>query len=345
MKHPLILPLILAPCLAGLASRSDAVSLQEERPSRYVVQAGDTLWGISSRYLDEPWRWPEIRPVDPLSGDFLPIREGDVLILAQNDGAPALRVLPRAELVLRKLEPRVRAKPRPRVVATIPFEAVRPFLIQPLIVDEAELRRSGYVVGGVEDNIVLGTPDRFYARGLQAPMRDLYQVYRPGKNLLHPVTGAYLGTEAIYLGEARMVQEGEVAKLEILNSVDEITPGDRLLEAGRKPVEPYYHPRPPAAHVSGHVLHAPGGVSEVGRHHVVAVSLGAVDGMEQGHVLRIKHRKPPYPDPVTGGVVRLPEESSGLLMLFRVFERVSYGLVMSASRAIHVNDSVTSPSR
>src|SRR5687768_12449036 len=36
------------------------LALKPDAPDRYVVVPGDTLWGISQRYTDSPWRWPEL---------------------------------------------------------------------------------------------------------------------------------------------------------------------------------------------------------------------------------------------------------------------------------------------
>ena len=43
------------------------------------------------------------------------------------------------------------------------------------------------------------------------------------------------------------------------------------------------------------------------------------------------------------GEVKLPSERVGLLMIFRTFDRISYGLIMSTSDAIYTLDSVQTP--
>ena len=337
--------LALAAFAAGPLA-ADELDLKAGHPQRYVVQSGDTLWGIASRFLEDPWRWPEIWHANPFIDNPHLIYPGDVLLLTSIDGQPALKVLRRENLAVEKLEPRIREEAVDDAITTIPPGVIQPFLTVPLVVDRGVMEDLGYVVVGVEGNIVLGTPAEFYARRISQPYTALYQVFRPGDDLFHPVTREYLGTEAVYLGDARMVRADETSKLLITKSVEEVAPSDRLLPVDEEEiVQPYFHPRAPDGDVLGYIIKAPRGVSEIGPYSIVVISLGRANGIEEGHVLRIRDRKEPVQDPVTRDLIELPEEDSGLLMVFRAFDRVSYALVMSASRAIHINDSLVSPLR
>jgi hypothetical protein len=335
----------LVSVLAVMPVRSDVLELADGHPDRYVVQRGDTLWGISSHFLADPWRWPELWRANPFIDNPHLIYPGDVLLLTSADGSPALRLLRRENLPVDKVEPRIREERIDEAITTIPPGIIQPFLTVPLVVDRRGLDDLGYVVVGVEGSVVLGEPSEFYARNLPQPVTSLYQIFQPGDDLIHPVTNEYLGTEAVYLGEARMLRAGEMAKLAIIKSVQEIAPGDRLIPARDDIAQPYFQPRAPQGEVLGYIIKAPRGVTELGPYSVVVISLGAANGIEEGHVLRIRHRKAPVQDPVTRQLVDLPEEDSGLLMVFRTFDRVSYALVLNATRAIHINDSLVSPIR
>ena len=343
MNQLLRLSIALFAWMAAFVVNADVLTLKNGHPDRYVVQPGDTLWDISNKFLEDPWRWPEIWHANTYIDNPHLIYPGDVLVLTNINGQPGLRVLRRSDLSTLKKSPSIRREQVSDAITTIPPSAIRPFLTQPLIVGKKELFESGYVVIGVDDNILIGDGIEFYARGLPRPVGPLYQLFKPGEHLIHPVTEEYLGTEAIYLGDARMLREGDISKLVMTRSVEEISAGDRLVEVEEDPVEPYYHPHAPDGDILGHIIKARQGVSEVGPYQVVAVSLGALNGMEEGHVLRIKHSKPPQRDPVTRKWITLPEEDSGLMMIFRVFDRVSYGLILNATRAIHLNDVVVSP--
>lgn len=343
MNFPRLFLTLLVPVILCVTARADEVRLTEDHPDRYVVKSGDTLWSIAGRFLEDPWNWPTIWRANPFIDNPHLIYPGDVLVLTDVNGQPALRVLRRENLPVEKVEPRIRELPVDEAITTIPPGVIQPFLTTPLVVGRDELEKAGYVVVGVEGNIVLGEPSEFYARNIAEPVADVYQIFHPGDELIHPVTQEYLGTEAIFLGDARMLRPGETAKLRITRSVEEIAPADRLMPVEDDIVQPYYHPHAPEGDVLGYIIKAPRGVSELGPYSVVVISLGAANGIEEGHVLRIRHRKEPVQDPVTRKLLQLPEEDSGLLMVFRPFDRVSYALVLSATRAIHIGDSLVSP--
>ncbi len=125
----------------------------------------------------------------------------------------------------------------------------------------------------------------------------------------------------------------------------EIIPGDRLVASSRKVALPYYFPRPPKTKVEGKILSALSDVAttEIGPQTIVAINLGTREGIEEGNVLRVLYHTGAAKDPVTREEYKLPDEEAGLLMVFRTFERVSYALVMSATRPLHPLDTVTTP--
>ena len=103
---------------------------------------------------------------------------------------------------------------------------------------------------------------------------------------------------------------------------------------------PYYHPKPFREPISLRVLGAVSDVGEYGPGDVVTLSGGSDLGLEPGHVLQIMRDPGVQKDPVSGKKYRLPAERSGILMIFKTYGKVSYGLIMRANLAIHVNDQV-----
>ncbi len=342
----LVLSLTVLTPLAG-----QAVALNPDYPERYTVVQGDTLWAVAARFLKEPWRWPEIWKENPHIKNPNLIYPGDVLVLSVVDGKPELRLLRNEKLSERKtvkLSPAIYSQALERAIPTIPTRIIQPFLTQPLVLEKDGLETAGYITIGVDDRLLLGKYDQFYARGLSENKSGYYQIFRPGVKFIHPETKEVLGYQALYLGDARMLAPGDPAKLEITRSGQEIGPTDRLLPAPEDVPLPYYQPHAPNTAVRGRILSAVGGVnaegmSEIGPATIVVLSLGKRDGVEEGHVLRIVRRAGRRKDPVQQRNYRLPEEDSGLLMVFRTFERVSYALIMKANRAIHVLDAVYTP--
>lgn len=318
---------------------AQSVELNPNHPERYTVSDGDTLWGISQRFLADPWRWPEIwNQNEQIENPHL-IFPGDVLVMTSVGGEPQLRLLRNTV----QLSPSTRVEPLEDAIPTIPPNVITPFLTDPLVIGEGELDAAAYITVGVEDNIVLGKLSQFYARGVDDTGDEFYRIFRIGEIFSHPETDEILGQEAISLGDAKLLRTGDPAKLEVIRSKEEIGPTDRLVPAARDIALPYYFPHAPDSDIQGWVLSAPGGVNEVGPLSIVTTTLGERDGIEEGHVLQIMRHRGEHIDPLTGQPYDLPDERSGLLMIFRTFEKMSYALVLTANRAVHIADIVRTP--
>ncbi len=326
----------------SVSSWADTTSpeLQPNHPRHYTVQKGDTLWGIAARFLEDPWRWPEIWQRNPKVQNPHLIYPGDALVMSIVDGAPELKILRRKVV---KLSPAVYAEPIETAIPTIPPNAIQAYLSSPLIIEEGGLDDAGYVAAGLDDKITMGLYSQFYARSLPESDNKFYRIFRPGKVLVDPLTKEFLGQEANHIGDARMLTPGETSKLEAVRAYSEISFGDRLVATPPDIGLPYFTPRAPENDVRGFILDAPGGVAEVGPLSVVVLSVGKRENIEPGHVLRILRDAGIQRDPVTREFFKLPEEDSGLLMVFRSFDKVSYALVMKAVRPIHVLDVVETP--
>lgn len=349
---------------ATVHARADEVQLKPDHPERYTVVKGDTLWDISTRFLKSPWHWPKIWKINQEIRNPHLIYPGDVVVLRWVDGKPVLSVerkdtgtglpsLPEAAekpVAERPVDDRtVKLSPRTHSVAleaaipTIPPNAIVPFLTRPLAVEENELEQAGYITTGLDDRIALGDSSQFYARGLTDEGVEHYQIFRPGNPIRHPDTGELLAYEALYLGEARRLETGDPSKLVVTSVKQEIIPTDRLLVAPKKASLPYYYPRAPKTRVEGKIVSALNAVAEIGPKTVVGISLGTREGIEEGHVLRIMRHVGKHKDPLTRERYALPDEESGLLLIFRTYEKISYGLVMTATRPVHLLDAVITP--
>jgi hypothetical protein len=321
------------------------LALKPEAPDRYVVVPGDTLWGIAGRFTDSPWRWPELWNLnkDQIRNPHR-IYPGDVIVL---DRA-------RARLAVSgtvKLSPRVRAESTARAtIPSIPPQIIEPFVGRPLIVEPDGLDNAPTIVATEESRVVLGAGGRAFVRGIAQSKESDWYLYRRGGPLVDPDTGATLGYEAIYLGTARIARGGDPATVELTSVTQEVGVGDKLVPAGKaQPVN--YAPHAPSASTQGRVISIYGGlgaVGEAGLHSVVTLNRGRADGLEIGHVLALYRRGGQVADasksPLAADrMITLPEERYGLVFVFRVFERVSYALVMNVSRPVQSLDVVKSP--
>lgn len=376
-----IISLILLVTPAWTVFAAGAPAIKEGAPDRYIIQRGDTLWGVAGRYLKEPWRWPELWKMnqEQLKNPHL-LYPGDALILDRSGGEAKLQLV---QLDSVRLEPRVRVEPSERAaLPSIPPSVIEPFLSKPLVVSANELDGAARIVATSESRVTIGAGDRAFARGITRDQGDIWQIFRRGDPLIDPETREVLGFEATYLGDARVIRHGEVAEISIIRSSQEIYRDDRLVPLGKQQPVFAYIPQPPQKPVKGRIISAYGSLQETGPLSIVALSKGSRDGLQVGSVLAIERSQtdarysqrteplfgrsgitgrdtprtyfaetlPPRDQLVSRGeavtrkdIARLPDDRYGLLMVFRTFDRTSFALVMEASRPVAVSDIVTNP--
>lgn len=355
-----IISALLLALAAGLAQAAGTPPLHiaENAPHQHVVVRGDTLWGISGRFLKEPWRWPEIWRMnrEQIRNPHL-IYPGDVIVLDRDaDGNPLLRIATAIQspestaeaapepLPESRLQPRIYDEALADSVPSIPPKAIEPFLAEPLIVEEAHIAGSARIVAMQEDRVFLGAGDTVFVAGA-SPAQEHWQIYRPAKPLLDPETREVLGYEAFHLGSARQVEPGEPGVFTITTAKQEIGRGDRLLPA-RQPPLVNYAPHRPETEIEARVASVHGGVGTAGRNSVIAINRGLRDGLEIGHVLALyRKRADTFRNAQTDRMetIELPRQRYGLVFIFRTFERVSYALVLDATGAVSINDALHRP--
>ena len=350
-----------------------AQQIVENAPTSYTVMRGDTLWGISGKFLKEPWRWPEIWNMnrEQIKNPHL-IYPGDVIKLDYlADGTPRLSIDGASSVGgTVKLSPQVRIERLSQAIPSIPSTVIGPFLTQPLIIEESGMDNSPKIVATEDGRVIIGAGNIAYVDNIDAGLGTKWQLYRPGKALRDPDSQEILGYEASYVADARVTRFGQPATIEILRSKEEVTRGDRLTP-NREVTIPSYSPRAPEKKITGKIVSVEYGVSETAQYSIIAINRGKQDGLEVGHVLLTyrtgevvstvddgissfhKDTKPNYvvPDGVVAGnsggksgtSVKLPNERNGLVFVFRVFDRMSYALVMQSLRPIHISDIVETP--
>ena len=367
-KAIISLILLMTPLLPALAA--EVGELKEDAPDRYIVVPGDTLWGISGRFLKDVWKWPDVwRMNQEQVRNPHRIYPGDVIVLDRSGGAPQLRLLrdgagdPGAAAAAAaaaaagrdtvKLSPRTRAQPlADKAVPAIPPSAIEPFLSRPLVVELDGLDKAPRIIAAQADRVYLGSGDVAYVSGIKdAKLDSLWQIYRPGKPLIDPETQKTLGYEAVFLGDSKVTTAGDPATIQIFGAQQEIGKGDRLVAAGPLTLNSYL-PHAPRVFVQGRIIASRGGMRETAPQDVVTLNKGRNDGLEPGNVLALlrlgrtnveKTRDPKWFRTDKVETTKLPDERYGLVFVFRTFDKVSYALVMSASRTVQVGDVVTSP--
>ncbi|MES2502421.1 MAG: LysM peptidoglycan-binding domain-containing protein [Pseudomonadota bacterium] len=302
-----IITLLVLACLS-LNVNADEIQLQKNHPERHIVVKGDTLWGISGRFLKDPWQWPKVWRMnrEQIKNPHL-IYPGDVVVLDTSSGSPQLKLL--RETVT--LEPGVRIEPLEKeAIFTIAPNIIGPFLSQPLLIENGKLDVAPRIIAGQENRVVLSPGTRVYINSIKEGEGTHWNIYRPGELLRDPDTSEVLGTEAIYLGDVDIARYGEPATGDIIRAKEEIFTKDRLVVSPDE-FKSSFVPHAPEAQISGRIMRIYGGVAEAGPNTVVSINRGKNDGLEEGHVLAISRygrviKDPEYKDSASNKVT--PED-------------------------------------
>jgi len=344
MRKIISLICFLLPVLAFAGPSETRPQLRSDAPDRHIVVKGDTLWDISGKFFTDPWKWPYIWGMnkDTIQDPHW-IYPGDIILLDRASGT--LRIgqdgTDSASGVIR-LSPKVREGHSIHdAIQSIPASAIAPFLSQPLVIEEGALKDGPTLVGAREGRVILGAHDTGFASGLTRDMGNRWQIYRPGKTFTDPDTDEVLGVEAIYLGNAEVTQFADVSTIAITQSVQEIYKGDRLVAPPTGELVSHYLPRAPGSNISASVISIYGGVSQAGQNTIITLNKGKRDGLESGHVLALYHKGEAVKS--DGKDFTLPDERYGLVFVFRVFEKVSYALVMQTRLPVQLLDRALTP--
>jgi hypothetical protein len=376
-KSIIALAFLLSGPVLGQAP-SAPLTIKPDAPDRYTVVPGDTLWGISQRYTDSPWRWPELWNLnrEQIRNPHL-IYPGFVIVLDRERGqltiggaerptptAPGTETTPPAPSTAAgapgtaagapgtvKIGPRVRAESLAKQeIPSIPPAAIEPFLSRPLVIEPDGLEKGPTIIATQSDRVLLAAGNSAYVRGIGKSKDDVWYVYRKGNPLVDPDTNQTLGYEAVYLGTAQVTRPGEPATVTLTDTVVEVGAGDKLVAAGR-PQSVNYAPRAPSSQIKGRVMAIYGGVGKVGEagpQQIISINRGKADGVEVGHVLAlynlggtVRDTTKKQDDPAAR--IQLPDERAGLAFVFRVFDRVSYALIMQVTRPVAPLDVVQTP--
>ncbi len=311
--------------LRKLAARS----IRGDAPQEYTVVKGDTLWDISGRFLSRPWLWPEIWQVNQHIQNPHLIYPGDRIALVYVEGSPRLQLI-RA------------SSPASTPVGSISSEVIEQFLVKPLVVSQDDITGAPYVAATEEGHLIATEGVHIFARGDIAGSR--FSIYRPGKRLVDPDTEEFFGFEAIHVSNASLVSGGDPSKLVITGSTRETLKGDRLLSADA-PAPSSYQPRAATTNTPGKIISLVEAVSRAGRNQVVVLNLGANDGVQAGDTFAVKTNDRVIRDEIDQSrseFFTVEGDESGVVMVFRAFDNLSYALIMSSTREVKLYDKVVS---
>ncbi|MFA6061553.1 MAG: LysM peptidoglycan-binding domain-containing protein [Gallionella sp.] len=342
MRKIISLICFLFPVMGFAGQPANTLQIRNDAPDQYIVVKGDTLWDISGKFFKDPWRWPYIWGMnkDAIKDPHW-IYPGATIVLDRINGSLRMGGSGMSNTDVVKLSPSIRSQDSTEnAIPSIPSKAIAPFLSQPLVVAEEALAHAPTLVGVAEERVIIGTGDTAYVKGLSEEQGKKWQVYRPGKTFIDPDSHELLGYEAIFLGSVQVKAFADVSTVVITDAKQEINPGDRLL-VPEAVVAQNYLPRAPDFDLSTRVISIYGGVSQAGQNTVITLNKGKRDGLQTGHVLALTSKGRVMQS--DGKKLTLPDERYGLAFVFRVFDKVSYALVMQSRLPVQLLDHAITP--
>lgn len=339
------------------------IPLANNAPDQYVVKSGDTLWDISRVFLREPWYWPEIWYVNPQVANPHLIYPGDVLKLVYIDGQPRLTVAERGGETVeggrggKRLSPEVRREPLSQAITAIPYDIVASFMGRPTLLSKDEVKNAPYVVAMRDSHMIGAVGNEVYARGIgNAPLETRFSVVHVEDELRDPENNALLGYSGMYVGSGPVATEGDPAKLVMTDSSREVLQGDKIFPESVD-VNVDFVPHAPDSDIDASIL-AVRSHTVMGQYQVVALNRGTDAGLEPGHILATFQRGDVVRDTFAkgglaarrasrssnfGSNVQLPDERTGVIMVFKAFDKLSYALVMETTHEIRQGDRAKNP--
>lgn len=360
------LALLTALVLASFTAMADEIQLQDNAPDRHTVVKGDTLWGISERFLKNPWKWPEVWRLnrEEIKNPHL-IYPGDTVRLMR--GAQPQLVLERDALETVKLSPQARAEPieeKAAAIPSIPYEAIASLLNQGGLVNDTELASAPRILGSSEGRVLYGAGDRVYATANDTSV-PRWEIVRAGPAVIDPDSGETLGNLLIHVGMMHMIEPGQPALFEIDKTSQEVLERDRLYpHFGNSDLA--FAPHAPDKPITAKVAATLSGAKLTGTYSSLVLNKGSRDGLEVGHVLGVYRAAPSIADPRCLRAEKLafiagrknakdecskydengqsiPDKRIAVAFVYRVFERAAYALVLKGEQPVAIKDAVRNP--
>ncbi|MCL6077224.1 LysM peptidoglycan-binding domain-containing protein [Neisseria meningitidis] len=375
-------------CAAGMAFSTQTLAANLEvrpnAPERYTVKQGDTLWGISGKYLYSPWQWSRLWDAnrDQIHNPDL-IYPNQVLVLRHVDGEPRLGLEQTDGIPVVKMSPDKEVSGYG--IPAIDVNFYRIFMRHPQIVSRKETAAAPRLLSGPEGRLLYTKGTRVYTKGLKEPGR--YLTYRINKNITDPDTGKFLGQEVAFSGivrsldytdsvlEQRSKQAGERPKdneyhtrthplitplrtpsiqpLVVETAISEIQQGDYLMKMPEDTDRFNMMPHEPSRPVQAKIVSVFEGTRIAGQFQTITIDKGEADGLDKGTVLSLYKRKKTmqvdlsnnFKSRDTVELISTPAEEVGLAMVYRTSEHLSSAIILENISDISVGDTAANPGR
>ena len=365
LKKTLIL---LVFCTIPLLSVADELRLNEGAPKKYVVKKGDTLWDISTIFLDQPWLWPKLWRLNPEITNPHLIYPGDVLKLIYDEQGKPMLVIEEPIIVVKekptyKWLPRVRQQAKEKPLNILPLEVIAPYIRYENILIQKQIDTLPYIIGNDEGQ--KSSIDNFNVYvNANLVIAKTYGIYHKGDEIIDPETEMSLGYFAVLVGTAQTVRIGDMANkkpatLFVNSATREIRAGSFVVPVHEGQLLPsYFAMRSADQNLRGAIIKSLSELREFGQLEVVMINRGREHQVQLGDVMAIQRKSPSVVDTKEGPKYEsevsrwfrigdpdyeLPEEKIGRMMVFKLYNKASMALILTTSKPVRLKDVITAP--
>jgi hypothetical protein len=326
--------------LALLAMPSFALAVGQDEPAIYVIKQGDTLWGLSERFIKDPEYWPNMWSKNSQVTNPHFIYPGQ-----------KLRIFPdRMEFVSKV---RTEAIPAQKVATAATTETLQEVAAEKTyslygtegFLAEKDFRPYGLVIGAQHDRIIAGIDDIVYTdigTDQKAGGGDKFSIFHKGVSVSHPLNNEEMGSKMIPLGTLQLTDvEQKSSRAIITKSSREISPGAYLLpykENRRREIAL----KSTSSDLNGYIIESYSGVSMIAAGDIVYTDLGSSQGAEAGNMLYIVRDVRIDQRYVEGRIDKLPQELLGALVILETGKKTSTALVVKSIDTIYKGDRIVS---
>jgi LysM repeat protein len=320
-------------------------NLKSGAPVNYTVKKNDTVTRLALMYLTKISLWPQFMGVKSLAATK--IYSGDQLHILSLDGRKVLlvdHVAGTSGYVYEKLEPEVRDLPLSEL-PVISTARLRNLFLHPTLIAAKEYESLPKIIGGNNPGqLYFTTGDIVYTKGYIGQVGDRVSIYSKYRQVIDPDSKENLGNEVRYNGDGLVTQVGPVSTISLTNVVNQITDLDRVDTLHDEPI-PEIVPHPSDQIITGKIVALYDAITSTAEDNSVVINRGSRDGVELGQVYDITDtRKIVDPDSNQDKprYLILPPQTIGELLIYKVYDKISFGLITDSSEPINLYSVVQS---
>jgi hypothetical protein len=341
----LILTLLLMLLLPSLALAGDGSATRT-----YVIKKGDTLWGVSQRFIKDPHYWPNLWSNNPFisnphliyPGQTVAIYDGRIEIVPEVEQKATEPVATPAEPVTETVA--VVAEPLPEPQDEIFIKTMGGFSG---FVTLDQIKSSGTLIDATDNRLLMSAGETVFCEMVDLANTtpgDAFSLVEVGVEVRHPVTDEPVGNLVAEVGTLEITGINDtVATARIIDSKREIHRTNLLVPFMPPLIEVALKESSQPA--EGVIIASMEGKIGIGQYDIIYIDLGADQGVEPGNLLYISRQRKPSAFIVNKTDVSLPDVLLGAVVVLETTERTSSALVLKAVETLTLGDRVTTISQ